>query len=104
MTLRHCRYVNRFDVCITTYNVLQNDLNVARKPPERPRRQVATYSKAERPRSPLVMVEWYRVIMDEVQVFSVVFAPVFQDFISVSDGRGRKNRVGCEFDCIRLRN
>lgn len=63
-----CAYVNTFDVCITTYNVLQHDLSVARAPPTRPRRDTATYSNTERPRSPLVMCEWYRVIMDEVQM------------------------------------
>ncbi|KAI0697783.1 SNF2 family N-terminal domain-containing protein [Cytidiella melzeri] len=63
-----CNYVNTFDVCITTYNVLQHDLGIARPPPDRPRRTIATYTNIERPRSPLVMVEWYRVIMDEVQM------------------------------------
>lgn len=63
-----CNYVNTFDVCITTYTVLQHDLGIARPPPDRPRRTIATYSNLTRPRSPLVMVEWYRVIMDEVQM------------------------------------
>ena len=63
-----CSYVNQFDVCITTYNVLQQDLGVARPPPDRPRRTIATYVNVERSRSPLVMCEWYRVIMDEVQM------------------------------------
>ena len=63
-----CTYVNTFDVCITTYNVLQHDLCVARAPPTRPRRANVTYSKIERARSPLIMCEWYRVIMDEVQM------------------------------------
>jgi E3 ubiquitin-protein ligase SHPRH len=63
-----CNYVNTFDVCITTYNVLQQDLGIARPPPDRPRRTVATYFNLERSRSPLVMCEWYRVIMDEVQM------------------------------------
>ncbi|OSD03772.1 hypothetical protein PYCCODRAFT_1365388 [Trametes coccinea BRFM310] len=65
-----CEYVNTFDVCITTYTVLQHDLDVARPPPNRPRRSFVNYgrySKA-RTRSPLVMCEWYRVIMDEVQM------------------------------------
>lgn len=66
-----CTYVNQFDVCITTYNVLRHDLGVARAPPKRPRRQDVTYSNLERPRSPLVMCEWYRVIMDEVQMMGV---------------------------------
>ncbi|KAL4070161.1 SNF2 family N-terminal domain-containing protein [Scleroderma yunnanense] len=63
-----CTYVNKFDVCITTYNVLRLDLLVARAPPKRPRREDVIYSNLERPRSPLVMCEWYRVIMDEVQM------------------------------------
>lgn len=63
-----CTYVNRFDVCITTYNVLQQDLSVARPPPVRPRRAGVTYSNAERSRSALIMCEWFRVIMDEVQI------------------------------------
>ena len=62
-------YANSFDVCITTYNVLQQDLNVARTPPKRPRRESAEYSKTARVRSPLVCVEFFRVIMDEVCLF-----------------------------------
>ncbi|KAI0035543.1 SNF2 family N-terminal domain-containing protein [Vararia minispora EC-137] len=61
-------YLNSFDVCITTYNVLQQDLNVARAPPKRPRRETAEYSRTLRIRSPLVCVEFFRVIMDEVQM------------------------------------
>ena len=61
-------YINQFDVCITTYNVLRLDLSVARAPPKRPRRQDVEYKILTRPRSPLVMCEWYRVIMDEVQM------------------------------------
>ncbi|KAG2361595.1 SNF2 family N-terminal domain-containing protein [Suillus spraguei] len=63
-----CSYVNTFDVCITTYNVLRQDLAVAHAPPKRPRRVQVEYSNLDRPRSPLVMCEWYRVIMDEVQM------------------------------------
>ncbi|KAH9837867.1 SNF2 family N-terminal domain-containing protein [Rhodofomes roseus] len=63
-----CSYVNTFDVCITTYTVLQRDLCVARAPPTRPRRANVNYSENERARSPLIMCEWYRVIMDEVQM------------------------------------
>lgn len=61
-------YINQFDVCITTYKVLQTDMFVARVPPKRPRRQDVEYMNMKRPRSPLVMCEWYRVIMDEVQM------------------------------------
>lgn len=67
-TLDWCSYINTFDVCITTYNVLRQDFTVARAPPIRPRRVDVTYSNVERARSPLVMCEWYRVIMDEVQM------------------------------------
>lgn len=63
-----CTYVNGFDVVITTYAVLRSDFNVALAAPVRPRREDVVYSNVERTRSPLVMVEWYRVIMDEVQM------------------------------------
>lgn len=61
-------YINQFDVCITTYHVLRHDIAVARAPPNRPRRQDVEYKILNRPRSPLVTCEWYRVIMDEVQM------------------------------------
>lgn len=63
-----CQYVNTFDVVITTYSVLKTDFNVARAAPDRPRREDVVYSNVERPRSPLIMVEWNRVVMDEVQM------------------------------------
>lgn len=61
-------YINDFDVCVTTYDILRSDLNVARAPPARPVRKNAEYSREKRPISPLVLCEWYRVIMDEVQM------------------------------------
>ncbi|KAG6826270.1 hypothetical protein H0H92_000500 [Tricholoma furcatifolium] len=63
-----CSYVHGFDVVITTYAVLRSDFNVALAAPVRPRREDVIYSTIERTRSPLVLVEWYRVIMDEVQM------------------------------------
>jgi len=63
-----CSYINTFDICITTYNTLRQDLSVARAIPVRPRREDVVYSNTGRARSPLVMCEWYRVIMDEVQM------------------------------------
>ncbi|KAJ3770452.1 SNF2 family N-terminal domain-containing protein [Lentinula raphanica] len=66
--LEWSRYVHKFDVVITTYTVLQSDLNVARAPPKRPRRDGVVYANIERQRSPLIMVEWARVVMDEVQM------------------------------------
>ncbi|KAK2460408.1 hypothetical protein APHAL10511_007573 [Amanita phalloides] len=59
---------NQYDVVITTYQVLRSDLDVARAVPIRPRRENAVYVNIERPRSPLVRCEWYRVVMDEVQM------------------------------------
>ena len=67
-----CAYINTFDVCITTYNVLSQELNVARAVPVRPRREDVVYSSVKRARSPLVICEWYRVIMDEVR-YSTIF-------------------------------
>ncbi|KAF6756271.1 SNF2 family N-terminal domain-containing protein [Ephemerocybe angulata] len=61
-------FVQQYDIVITTYQVLRSDFNVARAPPVRPRREDVKYVNVERPRSPLVMVEWNRVIMDEVQM------------------------------------
>ncbi|ORX34384.1 SNF2 family N-terminal domain-domain-containing protein [Kockovaella imperatae] len=61
-------YVRAHDVVVTTYNDLSSDLKVALPAPPRARRTNAAYGLEERPRSPLVMVEWWRVIMDEVQL------------------------------------
>ncbi|OCF41195.1 hypothetical protein I317_05025 [Kwoniella heveanensis CBS 569] len=58
-------YVRAHDVVVTTY---QDHLKVALPAPPRSRRSTANYKPNERPRSPLVMVEWWRVIMDEVQL------------------------------------
>ena len=61
-------YINDFDVCVTTYDTLRQDLVVARAAPSRPVRQTTEYMRYRRPISPLVICEWYRVIMDEVWV------------------------------------
>ncbi|KDQ23693.1 hypothetical protein PLEOSDRAFT_1048636 [Pleurotus ostreatus PC15] len=61
-------YANTFDVVITTYATLRVEVNVARAAPVRPRRGDVVYANVERPRSPLVSVEWLRVVMDEVQM------------------------------------
>lgn len=60
--------LGEYDFVITTYATLAIDLDIARPPPVRPRRSIATYSNLTRPRSPLVRCEWWRVIMDEVQM------------------------------------
>jgi E3 ubiquitin-protein ligase SHPRH len=64
---RWSAHINTFDVCITTYDTLRRDLNVARFAPNRPARETAEYSRDRRMISPLVACEWYRVIMDEVR-------------------------------------
>ena len=63
-----CDYVQQFDVVITTYTILRSEIHVARPAPERLRREEASYSSVKAARSPLVMVEWKRVVMDEVQM------------------------------------
>ncbi|KAJ7026292.1 SNF2 family N-terminal domain-containing protein [Mycena alexandri] len=63
-----CSYVQGYDVVVTTYQTLKTDVNVARAVPPRPRREDVVYSNVERPRSPLILVEWNRVVMDEVQM------------------------------------
>ncbi|TRM58251.1 SNF2 family N-terminal domain-containing protein [Schizophyllum amplum] len=54
-------WVNSYDVVIVTYRVLASEL-------ARPRRQDVVYANVDRPRSPLVICEWSRVVMDEVQM------------------------------------
>ncbi|KAJ3562251.1 hypothetical protein NP233_g9694 [Leucocoprinus birnbaumii] len=63
-----CQYVQEFDIVVTTYMALRSDFNVARAAIKRPRREDVSYANVVRPRSPLVMVEWMRVVMDEVQM------------------------------------
>lgn len=66
--LEWCDYVQQFDVVITTYAILRSEIHVARPAPDRWRREDAAYSSVKVARSPLVMVEWKRVVMDEVQM------------------------------------
>lgn len=52
-------YAAQFDVVLTTYNVLTKELNIAKAPVKRPRREIATYqADDERFRSPLILVEY----------------------------------------------
>lgn len=68
MVYRRCNFLHDFDIVVTTYKTLQEELGVAKAPVIRPKRQAAPYSHVEKPRSPLVQVEWARVFMDEVQL------------------------------------
>lgn len=61
-------FCQKFDVVITTYNVLAAELDVARGAVERPRRDNVEYGERSLPRSPLCQVEFWRVMMDEVQL------------------------------------
>lgn len=60
-------YVHQYDVVITTYSVLRSEIWVAKPPLNRPRREDAVYA-SDPSRSPLVLVKWKRVVMDEVQM------------------------------------
>lgn len=62
------RFCNEYDIVITSYTTLGKELGVAHESPERPRRWGVQYSDENKPRSPLIGVEWARVIMDEVQM------------------------------------
>ncbi|KIJ47249.1 hypothetical protein M422DRAFT_249098 [Sphaerobolus stellatus SS14] len=63
-----CTFLQSYDVVVVTYKVLQDELGIAKAPIIRPKRKAASYSHVEKPRSPLVRVEWARVFMDEVQL------------------------------------
>ncbi|KAG6041448.1 hypothetical protein E4U39_006561 [Claviceps sp. Clav50 group G5] len=54
-----------YDVVITTYSVLSEELHYAYKPPERSRRYERVY---RRRKSPLVMISWWRICLDEAQM------------------------------------
>ncbi|KAG8745984.1 Multiple RNA-binding domain-containing protein 1 [Ceratobasidium sp. 414] len=58
--------VREHDVVVTTYQILQKDLHFARPPVKRPRR--GGRLEPIRKRSLLIMIQWARVIMDEVQL------------------------------------
>jgi E3 ubiquitin-protein ligase SHPRH len=81
-------YMDDFDVCVTTYDTLRQDLDVARAAPSRPVRQTAEYIRYKRPISPLVICEWYRVIMDEVWVtsFDIVTSQLTQSKVQMVGG------------------
>ena len=62
------RFCDGYDIVITSYTTLGKELGVARGSSERPRRWGVKYGDENKPRSPLVGVEWARVVMDEVQM------------------------------------
>lgn len=54
---------------LTVRRTLENDLKVARQPKQRSRRGNVEYGDNTKFRSPLVMVEWWRIAMDEVRLY-----------------------------------
>lgn len=55
----------QYDVVLTTYNVLAKEIHFATDPPERSRR----FEKQHHARkSPLVLINWWRVCLDEAQM------------------------------------
>jgi E3 ubiquitin-protein ligase SHPRH len=61
-------FCQEYDVVITTYSVMTHELSVAKGAVSRPRRDNVEYGERSLPKSPLIMVEFWRVIMDEVQL------------------------------------
>ncbi|KAJ3385204.1 hypothetical protein HDU80_000741 [Chytriomyces hyalinus] len=54
-----------YDIIFTTYQVLQKEIHLARGDNSRSRRHARAYT---RPRSPLMEIQWWRVILDEAQM------------------------------------
>lgn len=54
-----------YDVVLTTYSVLAREIHLAKPPPDRNLRHAP---KRERRRSPLVLISWWRVCLDEAQM------------------------------------
>lgn len=59
------------DVVVTTYSVLSAEIHFALEAPERSRRRERKY---ERRTSPLVLVEWWRLCLDEAQMIENGFS------------------------------
>lgn len=55
----------KYDVILTTYQVLRREVHFAEDPPERNMRHSR---KFERKRSPLVRIQWWRIVLDEAQM------------------------------------
>ncbi|EJT97111.1 hypothetical protein DACRYDRAFT_119591 [Dacryopinax primogenitus] len=62
---------HKYDIVLTTYDDIRKEFYVSQPRKPRPKRDTAVYTHPEGAdaviRSPLVSVEWWRVVMDEVQ-------------------------------------
>lgn len=58
-------FAKDFDIIVVSFNTLQKELGVAQKEPPRSRRAPRKY---ERPRCPLLQLEFFRVVCDEIQM------------------------------------
>jgi E3 ubiquitin-protein ligase SHPRH len=57
--------IMRYDIVVTTYNVLSKEIHYATPPPDRSFRNAKRH---ERRKSPLVEISWWRVCLDEAQM------------------------------------
>ncbi|KAF3181411.1 hypothetical protein EYR41_004936 [Orbilia oligospora] len=58
-------YLLEYDIVLSSYNVLANEIHYAEKPPDRSLRQPKRF---ERRSCPLVEIQWWRVCLDEAQM------------------------------------
>lgn len=66
--------VAKADIVLTTFRTVQTDWNVAPPPVKRARRSTAAYAETTRPRSALLLCDWLRVIIDEIQELDIASA------------------------------
>jgi E3 ubiquitin-protein ligase SHPRH len=58
-------HLSKFDIVLTTYQVLSREIHFATPPPDRSLRHVKVHQRRE---SPLVQISWWRVCLDEAQM------------------------------------
>ncbi|KAF2433314.1 hypothetical protein EJ08DRAFT_607553 [Tothia fuscella] len=60
----------KYDIVLTTYNVLAKEIHYAQTPSDRSLRRTQNRQTEEHvhPRSPLVLINWWRVCLDEAQM------------------------------------
>lgn len=68
---RWVQKVSQADIVLATYQNLAADWNVAAPPVKRARRSTAAYVEHARPRSALLLCDWRRVAIDEIQTLDI---------------------------------